>query len=298
MSSWRLRRAGHDDFQHAEAEVEVAAESALGHVAFQVAVGGGDHPHVDLDRFAAADALEGMPFQHAEELGLESGTHLADFIEHQRALVGGLELADLALRGAGEGAPLVAEQFAGQQIGRQRGAVQAHEDVLVPRTIVVDAAGDQFLAHAALAADQHGGIGGGGAADLVGHLPNHRAAADDLAADAQPLAQLDVFRAHAGEVLGQLLPAADVFHGHRHGVGHGQRELEIVGVGHDRAVGRIEMDQSEHLAAVADRAQMTLVARISPWLSRVPKRAVVDTFRASTASPSRITVEARKFDTR
>ena len=160
------------------------------------------------------------------------------------------------------------------------------------------AAGDQLLAHAALAADQHGGVAGGGLADLLGHLADRRAAADDLAADAQPLAQLDVLGAHPGEVLGQFLPAADVLHRHRHRVGHGQGELEVVRVGHDGAVGGIEMDQAEHLAAAADRAQITLVARISPWLSRVPSVLSSITFRASTASPSRITVEARKFDTR
>ena len=135
-------------------------------------------------------------------------------------------------------------------------------------------------------------------ANLLGHLPNRRAAADDLAADAQPLAQLDVFGAHAGEILGQFLPAANVFDGHGHRVGHGQRELEVVGIGHDRPVGRIEMDQSEHLVAAAHRAQMTLVARISPWLSRFPSVLSSMTFRASTASPSRMTVVARKFDTR
>ena len=112
-------QGGNDDLQHAEPEVEVAAESALGHVLFQVAVRGGDHPHVDLDRLAAADALEGMPFQHAEELGLDAGAHLADFVEHQRALVGGLELADLPLGGPGERAPLVAEQLAGQQVSAE-----------------------------------------------------------------------------------------------------------------------------------------------------------------------------------
>ena len=97
MSSGRLRSGGHDDFQHVQAEIQIAAEAALGHVLLQIAVGGGDHAHVDLDRLAAADALEGMPFQHAEKLGLDRRAHLADFVEHQRALVGRLELADLAL---------------------------------------------------------------------------------------------------------------------------------------------------------------------------------------------------------
>ena len=48
-------------------EVEVAAEAALGHLALQVAVGGRDHAHVDLDRLAAADAFERVALQHAEE---------------------------------------------------------------------------------------------------------------------------------------------------------------------------------------------------------------------------------------
>ena len=80
-----------------QAEIQVAAERAFGHVLFQIAIRGGDHAHIDLDRFAAADALERMPFQHAQELGLNRRAHLADFVEHQRALVGRFELADLAL---------------------------------------------------------------------------------------------------------------------------------------------------------------------------------------------------------
>ena len=32
-----------------------------------------------------------------------------------------------------------------------------------------------------------------------------------------------------------------------------KRELEVVGIGHDRPVGRIEMDQAEHLVAAAHR---------------------------------------------
>ena len=72
---------------------------------------------------------------------LEAGAHFADFVEHQRSLVGGLELADLPLGGAGERPALVAEQLARQQIGRQGGAIQAHEDVVAPRAVVVDGRG-------------------------------------------------------------------------------------------------------------------------------------------------------------
>ena len=171
-----LAERGHDDLQHVQPEVQVAAERAFGHVLFQVAVRGGDHAHVDLDRVAAADALERMAFQHAEELGLRAWAHLADFVEHQRALVGRLELADLALGRAGERALLVAEQLAFQQRLGERGAVQADERPLAARAGEVDGAGDQLLADAALAANQHGGPARRGAGDLLRDVVHQLAA--------------------------------------------------------------------------------------------------------------------------
>ena len=145
-----------------EAEVEVAAELALGHVLFEVAVGGGDHADVDFDRLVAADALEGVAFQDAEELGLGGGVHLADFVEHEGAFVGLLELADLAFGGAGEGAFLVAEELAFEERLGEGGAVEADEGSFAAGAGVVDGAGDEFLADAAFAADQDGGPAGGG----------------------------------------------------------------------------------------------------------------------------------------
>ena len=63
----------------------------------------------------AADALEALLLQHAQQLGLRGGRHVADLVEEQRAAVGLLEPADAAAIGAGEGALLVAEQLALQQ---------------------------------------------------------------------------------------------------------------------------------------------------------------------------------------
>ena len=139
-----------------------------------------------------------MPFQHAEKLGLEAGAHLADLVEHERALVGGLELADLPLRGAGEGARSWPNNSLANRSADSAAQLRQTKTLSCAGTVVMDGPGDQFLAHAALAADQHGGVAGGGAGDLLGHLPNRRAAADDFAADAQPLAQLDVFGAARG----------------------------------------------------------------------------------------------------
>ena len=79
-------------------------------------MGGRDQPHVGPDRLVAADALEGLLLEQAQDLGLQGQRHVADLVEEQRAAVALLELADAAAVGAGEGALLVAEQLALQQV--------------------------------------------------------------------------------------------------------------------------------------------------------------------------------------
>ena len=94
---------------------------------FQRLIGGGDHAHIDADRRAAADALERVPFEHAQQFGLRAERHLADLVEKDGAVVGRLELADLLLGRAGERAFFVAEQLALQQGLGDGGAVEADE---------------------------------------------------------------------------------------------------------------------------------------------------------------------------
>ena len=60
-----------------------------------------------------------------------------------------------ALRGAGEGALLVAEQLALEQRLGQGGAVDRDERLAPPGREVVDRLGDQLLAGARFALDQH-----------------------------------------------------------------------------------------------------------------------------------------------
>ena len=93
----------------------------------QVLVGRGDHAHVDADQFAPADAEELALGQHAQQPRLQRQRHVADLVEEQRAAVGLFEAAGVAARGAGEGAGFVAEQFAFQQFGRNRGGVERDE---------------------------------------------------------------------------------------------------------------------------------------------------------------------------
>ncbi len=116
-------------FDHLQPVVEVFAERALAHHRFEIAIGRGNHPHVDFDRAVAAQFRELAVLQHVQDLGLQRLRHLADFVEHDGAVLRELELADARRGRAGERAALVAEQLAFEQVGGQRRAVHFHERV-------------------------------------------------------------------------------------------------------------------------------------------------------------------------
>src|SRR5262245_43964853 len=101
------------------------------------------------------DPLEGHLLQHAQQLGLHLQADVADLVEEERPPVGGLEPADLVADGAGEGALDVPEQLALQEPGRQGGAVDLDEGLARPGAVLVQGPGQQLLARAALAAQQH-----------------------------------------------------------------------------------------------------------------------------------------------
>ena len=94
---------------------------------------GGDDAHVAADRHVIADALEHALLQHAQQLHLHRQAHVADLVEEQRAALGDLEAALAGGDRAGEGAFLVAEQLAFEQLGRNGAAVDGDERPLAAR---------------------------------------------------------------------------------------------------------------------------------------------------------------------
>ena len=90
-----------------------------------------------------------------------------------------LELAGLVAVGAGEAALDVAEQLRFEQRLGQAGAVHRDERLVHARLTVVDGAGDEFLADAALAGDQDLGVGARDALDLLLQLHHLGADADE-----------------------------------------------------------------------------------------------------------------------
>ncbi|KAH0444163.1 hypothetical protein KCU90_g993, partial [Aureobasidium melanogenum] len=120
---------------------------------------GGNHPHVDRRRAPGAELHHFTLLQHAQQPALQRRRHLADFVEKNRAGMGDFEKARLAAAArAGKRPFLMAEQLAFDQPFGERRTVEGNERVAAPPAGIVDALRDQFLAGAAFAAQQHGGV--------------------------------------------------------------------------------------------------------------------------------------------
>ena len=121
----------------------------------EIGVGGGDDAHVHAPRVARADRHDLAVLEHAQQLRLERRRHVADLVEEQRAAVRQLE-PSLAIGGrAGERAAHVAEEHRLGQLAGDGDAVHRDERRLRARAAAVNRAGDELLAGAALAGDQH-----------------------------------------------------------------------------------------------------------------------------------------------
>jgi len=92
----------------------------------------------------------------------------------------------------------MAEEFTLEQALGQHSTVDRHEGALAALAVLVEKMGDQFLAGAALALDQHGVVGGRHRAQGLDQLLHHRSAADDFAAlvAGDPFLELDVLADH------------------------------------------------------------------------------------------------------
>ena len=79
--------------QHIERQAveEIVPEAAGRRRRRQIDVGGADQAHVDLNRGAAADPLEGAVLDHAQQPLLHREAGAGDLVEKQAAAVGELE---------------------------------------------------------------------------------------------------------------------------------------------------------------------------------------------------------------
>src|SRR5581483_8815382 len=147
-----LRERRDRDLHDPQPIVEVLAEFPLLHRLLEVVVRRGEEPHVDLDRVVAADALELLLLDRAQELRLRLERHVAHLVEEERPAVRRLELALASGDRARERALLVPEELALDELARQRRAVQLDERARPARAPVVQRVRDELLPGSAVAA--------------------------------------------------------------------------------------------------------------------------------------------------
>src|SRR5262249_53080164 len=90
------------DREDVEPVEEIAPEASRLVPRREVAVRGGDDPHIAPPRPGLADALELLLLEDVQELGLHRERHLADLVEHQRSALRRLEASGPVLKGTGE----------------------------------------------------------------------------------------------------------------------------------------------------------------------------------------------------
>ena len=93
--------------------------------------------------------------QQPQHLWLRRQRHVADFIEEERSVVGLLKLADAAAVGPGEGSFSWPNSSLSKQSLGNRGAVDRQEGPLPTRAVLINGAGDQFLACPAFTLDEY-----------------------------------------------------------------------------------------------------------------------------------------------
>ena len=165
---------------HVQPVEQVGAEQTPLHFLFQISVGGYDQPEIQLNAPVAGQPLNGLFLNQLQKLGLNMGRQLADLIQKQRSVVGQLDLADLAaLLRAREGALLIAEELALEEIIGDAGAVDRDKGILVAAALLVDGTRDELLTGAGLACDEYGRRAVGDALDDLLHTGDGRAGADD-----------------------------------------------------------------------------------------------------------------------
>src|SRR5438876_11223603 len=86
-----LRECRHFEWKDIQAVEQILPESSLFDLFSQIAVGGGDDPHVHPDRGVRAEPLDLSLLNHAQKIRLHAQRKLANFVREHRAAVPSFE---------------------------------------------------------------------------------------------------------------------------------------------------------------------------------------------------------------
>ncbi len=168
------------DPNHRQPIIEIFAKVLFPDLGAQVAVGRSDHPDVDFFVRVRSHFAHRALVEYAQQRRLQIERHLADLVEEDGAAVSLGEGSSAIGDSARERAFDVSEKGALDQLARHRAAVEYDKRPVAARGVIVNLLGDQLLAGAGLALDQHRGVGVGHILEQIEHLPHLGVCADEL----------------------------------------------------------------------------------------------------------------------
>jgi hypothetical protein len=138
---------------------QVFAQPPFGDSLCQVAIARGDDADRRRQFLIPADAAKSAGLEHSKQTDLHIDRHFRYFVEKQRPAVGPLETPAMGPRRSREAPPLVSEQFAFDEILRQRAAIDRDKGAPAARRQLMDRLGHQLLPGSAFAQHHHGRVG-------------------------------------------------------------------------------------------------------------------------------------------
>ena len=135
--------------------IEIFAKAAGTHLLSQVPIGRRDNADVYLPRVGTADRFVFALLKHSQELGLKLGRKVAYFIKKENSAVCELKPADTTVRGARESALFMAKELAFAECRGNRRTVDTNEWLGRSLTLLMNRAGNKFLASASFTLDQN-----------------------------------------------------------------------------------------------------------------------------------------------
>ena len=155
MQAFAQGRDLHDGSR--KAKVRSSPKLAVVDVGAQVAVRGGNDPHVERSILVTAHAAHLAALERTQKARLQVERQFSDFVEEQRSSVGAFERARMSGHRAGERSAFVPEQLAFRQVCGHCAAIEHHEWAGCARALLVQCAGQHVFAGARFAdeGDRH-----------------------------------------------------------------------------------------------------------------------------------------------
>ena len=179
--AFALAQARHPQFDDIDSKKQVFAKAPAAHFLCQGLVRCGQESDIGSDFLVGAHRSHALFLNGAQEFDLHGQGQVGDFVQKQGPALRGREQAQLVATRAGKTAFQVPEEFALDQLGGDRSAVDGDERARRAGSAAVDTARDDFLAAAGFPMDVHGGLTACELVDLRAQFAHRLRVADQFA---------------------------------------------------------------------------------------------------------------------